>query len=274
MVIKFKTMKKKTRLTITLSQDLLKNVDATIDEQLIRNRSQAIENLLLQSLGKKVSTAVILTGGSQKNQRCLKKINDRYLLSIIIDHLKEHDINKVIICGGKDNNQIYDIFGDGTHLGVNIQYVQEINPLGTAGAIKKAESHINGSTFIVLHGDVLTNLNLSDFIEFHKNEQSIATIGVKPRLGEKKYGMASLQGNKIIKFDKSSANFGISIINTGLYVFDTKVLNFIPKNKPTNLEDDIFPLLVENKELSAFVFQGIWYDISEKKDYDEAVGRW
>lgn len=267
-------MKKKTRLTITLSHDLLKNVDATIDKQLIRNRSQAIENLILQSLGKKVSTAIILTGGSQNPQRCLKKINDRYLLSIIIDHLKKHEITDIVLCGGKDNNKIYDIFSDGTHLGVNLQYVQELNPLGTAGAIKKAESYISGSTFIVLHGDVLTNLNISDFISFHKNEQSIATIGVKPRLGEKKYGMVNLQGNKIIKFDKSSANVGISIINTGLYVFDTKVLNFIPKNKPANLEDDIFPLLVENKELSAFIFQGIWYDISEKKDYDEAVNRW
>jgi NDP-sugar pyrophosphorylase family protein len=267
-------MKKKSRLTITLSQDLLKNVDATIDEQLIRNRSQAIEHLLLQSLGKKVSTAIILTGGSQTNQRCLKKINDRYLLSITIDHLKENDITNIIICGGKDNNKIYDIFEDGTHLGVNLQYVQELNPLGTAGAIKKAEKYITGSTFIVIHGDVLTNLNISDFIEFHKKEQTIATIGVKPRLGEKKYGMVSLQGNKIIKFDKSSANVGISIINTGLYVFDTKVLNFIPHNKATELEDDIFPLLVQNKELSAFVFQGIWHDISEKKDYDEAVGRW
>lgn len=267
-------MIKKTRLTITLSQDLLQNVDSTIDKQLIRNRSQAIEHLLHQSLGKKVSTAVILAGDKSPTPRCLKKIGDRQLLSILIDHLKAHDITNIIICGGKHNNPIYDAYKDGSGLGVTLQYVQELNPLGTAGAIKKAESLITGPTFVVIHGDVLTNLDLSDFIEFHKNEQTIATIGVKPRLGEKKYGMLSLQGNKVVQFTKSSANVGISIINTGLYVFDAKILNFIPKNKPTNLEDDIFPLLVKNRELSAFIFQGIWYDISETKDYEEAVDRW
>lgn len=273
-MIKYDRMIKKSRLTITLSQDLLKNVDATIDEQLIRNRSQAIEHLLQQSLGKKVTTAVVLAGDKSPTPRSLKKIGDRYLFSILIDHLKAHDITNIIICGGKHNNAIYDTFKDGAHLGVNLQYVQELNPLGTAGAIKKAENLITGPTFLVIHGDVLTNLNLSDFIEFHKNEQAIATIGVKPRLGEKKYGMLSLQGNRVIGFTKSSANVGISIINTGLYVFETKILNFIPKNKPSNLEDDIFPLLVKNKELSAFIFQGIWYDISEDKDYEEAVDRW
>lgn len=267
-------MIKKTRLTITLSQDLLKSVDATIDEHLVRNRSQAIEHLLLQSLGKKVTTAVILAGDQSPTPRCLKKIGDRHLLSILIDHLKAHDVTNIIICGAKHNNSIYDQYKDGAHLGVNLQYVQELNALGTAGAIKKAENLITGSTFLVIHGDVLTNLDLSSFIEFHKNEQSIATIGVKPRLGEKKYGMLSMQGNKVVEFTKSSANVGISIINTGVYVFDTKVLNFIPKNKPSNLEDDIFPLLVKNRELSAFIFQGIWYDISEDKDYEEAVDRW
>lgn len=273
-MIKYDRMIKKSRLTITLSQDLLKNVDATIDEHLIRNRSQAIEHLLVQSLGKKVSTAVILAGDTSPTPRCLKKIGDRHLLSVLIDHLKLHDITNIIICGGKHNNAIYDIFKDGANLGVNLQYVQELNPLGTAGAIKKAESLIVGQTFLVIHGDVLTNLDLTSFIEFHKNEQTVATIGVKPRHGEKKYGMLSLQGNKVVEFTKSSANFGISIINTGLYVFETKILNFIPNNKPSNLEDDIFPLLVKNKELSAFVFQGIWYDISEEKDYEEAVDRW
>lgn len=266
--------KKKARLTITISGDLLKNVDATIDNQLIRNRSQAIEHLLAQSLSNKVTTAVILAAGHGDSPRCLKKIGDRRLLSVMLDHLKKFDITNVVICGGKDNNKIYDVYGDGTHFGVSLSYVQELNPLGTAGAIKKAEKYIKGSTFVVIHGDILTNLDIEDFIEFHKNEQTIATIGVKPRLGEKKYGQVSLQGNKIIDFSLSSEGKGISIINTGLYVFDTKILDFIPNNKPTKLEVDIFPILIKNKELSAFIFQGIWYDISEKRDYDEAIDRW
>jgi NDP-sugar pyrophosphorylase family protein len=267
-------MKNKTRLTITLSPDLIKKVDTTIDHQLIRNRSQAIENLISQSLSNKIDTAVILTGGKDKTQHCLKKIGDHYLLSITLDHLKKHQITNIVICARQDDQKIKEIFGNGSSHGVTINYSLENKPLGTAGAIKNAEKFINGDSFVVVHGDVLTSLNITDFINFHNNEQVSATIAVKPRLGEKKYGQVSLQGNRILSFSPSSANLGISIINTGLYIFETKILDLIPKKKISNLENDIFPLLVKNKELSAFIFQGIWHDISEKKDYDEARGNW
>jgi len=267
-------MKNKTRLTITLSPDLLKSVDTTIDHQLIRNRSQAIENLISQSLTNKINTAIILAGDGGKTQRCLKKIGDRYLLSITLDHLKKHQITNVVICAGQDNGKIKKIFGCGSNHGMTINYSPENKPLGTAGAIKNAEKFISGDSFVVIHGDILTNLNITDFIAFHNNEQVSATIAVKPRLGEKKYGQVSLQGNRILSFSPSSTNLGISIINTGLYVFDKKILELIPKNKISNLENDIFPLLVKGRELSAFIFQGIWYDISAKKDYDEAKESW
>lgn len=268
-------MKKKKRLTITLSPDLLKKIDATIDHRSIRSRSHAIESLIMQGLSSPVTTAVILTGGNrQRTLRALRKIHDRYLLAIMIDQLKEHGVTQIIICGGKDNNMIKKIFGDGSSRGVAMNYVKEDKPLGTAGALKKAEPYLTGAPFIVIHGDVLTNLNLTEFIDFHNNEQTLATIGVKPRLGEKRYGKVFLQGNKIIEFLASSIKVGISIVNTGLYIFDHQVLGLIPENQFSNLENDIFPLLIKQEELSAFLFQGIWYDISEEKDYEEAQTRW
>lgn len=268
-------MRNKSRLTITLPHDILKKVDAIVDRRVIRNRSHAIESLIQKSLGAKITTAVILSGGknNQITQRSLKKIQDRHLLSITLEHLKNHGISEVIICAGKSNSDIKKIFGNGSDYGVAIYYVNEDEPSGTAGALKKAEKYLRKSPFLVIHGDTLTNLNLSEFIDFHVNEETMATIAVKPRLSEKKYGQVFMQGNKITKFLAAGATQGISIINTGIYIFEPKVLELIENNKVSNLEDDVFPLLAEKKELSAFLFQGLWYDISEKKDYLEAQGR-
>jgi len=128
--------------------------------------------------------------------------------------------------------------------------------------------------FLVIYGDILTTLDLSNLFEFHFNEGSLATMAVKPRMGELKYGQVFLQGNKIIKFLDTSNDSGISIINTGVYVFDTKIFDIFPAKNNFTLEKDIFPYLAQKKQLSASFFQGIWYDISEEKDYQEAKQHW
>lgn len=266
-------MRNKSRLTITIQNDLLSKIDALVDRRTIRNRSHAIENLILQSLGTKISKAVILAGGESNKEEisCLKKIKDRYLLSITLEHLKNFGLNEIIICSGKNGQKIEEIFGDGSAHGLKIIYSSEEKPLGTAGALKKIEKNLKTAPFLVLHSDTFTNLNISDFINFHLAEGTLATIAVKPRLSEEKYGQVFMQGNKIVRFLAKGAIQGISIINTGIYIFDPKILNLISKDKKTDLETDIFPILAEKEELSAFIFQGMWHDISEDKDYKEAV---
>ena len=81
-------------------------------------------------------------------------------------------------------------------------------------------------------------------------------------MGEKKYGQAFIQGNKIIKFLQTGTTEGISIVNTGLYVLQPQVLERIPAGKQASLESDVFPELAEARELSAFIFQGLWEEVS------------
>lgn len=267
-------MKTKSRLTITLSQDLLVKVDALIDGHTIRNRSHAIESLVKQGLSSQVRTAVILAGGQSSGKKQipgLKQINDRPLLSITFEHLKHYGINQIVMCAGVNEKKLKAEFGNGAKYGVNIVYSSEKKPLGTAGTIKNAEKYLNAGPFLVINDSTLTNLNLEDLFDFHSNEETTATICVKPRMSEKKYGQAFLHGNKIVKFLETSDTEGISIVNVGLYILNPELLSDIPENKYYTLENDVFPKLAEKKELSAFVFQGSWFDSSTESSFNEAV---
>jgi mannose-1-phosphate guanylyltransferase/phosphomannomutase len=266
-------MKTKSRLTITLSQDLLVKVDALIDGHTIRNRSHAIESLVKQGLSSQVSTAVILAGGKHIKGKvpALKKINNRPLLALTLERLKNYGITQVIMCAGINEPAIREEFGKGSKLGINIIYSKEKEQLGTAGALKKAAQHIPDEPFLVINDTTLTNLNLNDLLEFQKQEDTVATICVKPRMSEPKYGQAYLHGNKITEFMDSSQTHGISIVNIGLYVLKPEILDLISDDSYLNLETDIFPKLAKEKELSAFVFQGSWFDASIDGSFNEAV---
>lgn len=269
-------MRKRTRLTITLPNELLKRVDTLVDGSIIRNRSHAVEKILSDGLSPAVSQAVILAGGkSAKRRSLLSLINGQHLLQIVLGQLKTHGILECIICTDHDFiAELQKRFGDGRELGCQITYMPEVESLGTAGALRNCAHLLNQAPFLVLHGDVLTSINISEFIQFHLNEQKLATIGVKPRLGERSFGQVFLQGNSIIKFLERGTDQGISIVNTGLYVLDPSVIGMIPKRKPVFLESDVFPTLAKQGQLSAFIFQGLWYDITSPSLLEEAARRW
>lgn len=270
-------MRKRTRLTITLPNELLKRVDTLVDGSIIRNRSHAVEHLLGEALTQSVSQAVILAGGKPAKRRSLLSlVQGKHLLQITIDQLRKYDITDCIICTDPDLiAELQKRFGDGSNLGMQLTYVPEVEPQGTAGALRNCTKYLRSAPFLVMHGDVLTSINLQEFIEFHKNEQKKATIGVKPRQAERSFGQVFLQGNSIIQFLDRGADQGISIVNTGLYVLDPSVLDLIPKQKtPVNLETDVFPKLAKDGELSAFIFQGLWYDITSPHLLEEASRRW
>lgn len=269
-------MRSRTRLTITLPPDLLAQIEQLIDGHTVRNRSHAIEQLIRQSLAPTVSKAVLLAGGRRGNGQvpALATIQGQALISLTINNLRSYGIHTFIILAGQNEPAIRDCLRGGESHGVAIRYVPEEQPLGTAGALKLAASYLTGGPFLVLHADVLTNINVSDFIRFHLDEKTLATMAVKPRQFEPNYGKVMLQGNHITDFYEASRDQGISIINTGVYLFDPEVLGLIEDGRPSNLESDVFPKLAGLGELCAFLFQGIWFDISTPENYQAAQARW
>lgn len=265
----------KSRLTITLDKDLLKRIDTLIDKKTIRNRSHAIESLISETLAQRIKYAVILAGG-RKNKKCvsLRNINGRTLLHYQIDHLKHYGIKRIIICAGKFGKDIKKQFGDGAQLGVSISYISEPQSLGTAGAVCAAKKFTKDHKFLVLHGDVLTDIDLLRLFEFHKTESTIATIAVKPRLAERRFGKVLIAGNKITHFLEDEGKGGISIVNAGVYIFEPDIFGYFPKKEPSYFEKDIFPQLARSRDLSAYIFQGKWYEVSRYKDYIYAKKKW
>ena len=269
-------MRSKARLTITLDKDLLMQIDKMIDNVKIRNRSHAIESILRERLKPEVSTAVILAGGKKHMDihPALLPIDDRELIFLTLEHLAEAGIRKIFILSGSEGTDLREHLRQHDIFGAHIIHIQEEQPLGTAGAIKAIEDQLGHEPFLVIHADVLTNINLADFIAFHQQERTLVTIAVKPRDAEKKYGKVMLQGNKITEFSEKGQSEGISIINTGVYLLDPDALNLVNENTPSHFEIDIFPKLAALNELSAFLFQGIWFDISDSESYLGAKSRW
>jgi NDP-sugar pyrophosphorylase family protein len=266
----------KSRLTITLSPDVLARLDRRIDGKTLRNRSQAIETLLRESLTPSVSTAVILAGGDQAGEGvpALLPIAGQALVSRTIHHLMGFGVNSFLVLAGEHEEEIRALMGEGESVGASIRYLRERQPRGTGGALKLAEPYLGTDPFLVIHGDVLTDIDIADFIDFHFNENSLATIAVKPRQAEQHFGQVILQGNRIIDFIESSREGGISIVNTGVYLFDPAILGLIEGTSKTQLETRVFPRLARMGELSAFFFQGIWFDISTAESYESAKVRW
>jgi len=269
-------MRTRARLTITLPHAMLHQIDLAGERLGITNRSHSIEHLIGKSLQPKISTAVVLAGGRTLKQLApFKKIHGQYLFVIMVNQLKKYGFERIVVCLPKERHgQFLQTFGNGEGLGVRIEYSVEVRQLGTAGAIKTAGDLLKNEPFLVLHGDILTNMNLHDFIEFHTSEDMPATIAVKPRVGERKYGQIFMQGNKIVKFLKVGTDQGISIINTGIYLINPLVLNMVAYGKLALLEKDIFPVLADRDKLSAFIFQGLWFDLSNPEQLEAAEKRW
>jgi len=268
-------------VTITISQHLLEATDNLIDKEKIRNRSHAIEFILNRFFQPKVKKAVILAGGQGTKLRpytyeipkSLLPVKGKPLLEHLINNLKKNNIVDLIICIGYLGKKIKDYFGDGKRFGVNIIYVEETLPLKTGGAILKAQKYINNNPFLVIHGDILTDLNLIDLINFHKYQKTVSTIALTTVDQPKKYGQLKLHGAKLTNFYNQAEIKKVEshLINCGIYVFEPEIFNFFPKNKSVFMLEDVIKNMINQKKVAGFVFEGKWFDVGTPENYEEAI---
>ncbi len=264
--------RKKERLTISLPKDVLTSLENAIDGKEIRNMSHAIEHFLRKSLKPSVTHAVILAGrpAKTKTHPSLTMIEGRTLLDITLEHLAKAGFKNVYILAGPHTAILKKSLGHS--YGLKIHWTPETKPLGTGGALKLLENQIR-EPFLVLHGDILTNIPFQSFIDFHLYEATLVTIAVKPRHSEPQYGQATLQGNRITAFSQHDHGMGISIINTGVYLVNPAIFSYLPQG-PSTIEADVFPRLAAENQLSAFFFQGMWFDITNHSNMREVIRRY
>ena len=271
------------RLTITLKKSILAKVDNLIDGTRLRNRSHAIETLISRSLTPQINTAVVLAGGKGINMRPftfempkgLFPVAGKPILEHVIDLLRSYNIRNLIFSVGHLGEKIQQYFSDGQKFGVKITYVKEKSELGTGGALILARKYLKETPFIVIHGDILIDLDLHDLISFHFDSSSLATIALTTVLDPSKYGEVILHGSKITDFIEKplKGEQKSQLISCGLYVVDREIYSYLPKKGSAQLEN-VFPRLAKNKLLSGFPFEGDFLDIGTPEAYEKAIKMW
>ncbi len=274
------------RLTITLKREILNSVDHIVDGTKIRNRSHAIEYLLSKNFFSQETKVVILTGGkgvklrplTYEMPKALLPIHGKPILQHTIEHMAKSGFRDVIISTGYLGKKIKEYFKDGSNFGIKITYVeQKSEELGTARPLLDCSKFIDKSLFILWYADVLAKVDLFDMLNFHQNSKSIVTMGITSVEKSSDWGVVGMRGTKIVDFierpkDKNASNIS-HLINTGIYVMEPEVLNYISKASKS-LEVDVFPRLAREEKLSGYSLYGQWFDVGSLENYEAAVKEW
>jgi mannose-1-phosphate guanylyltransferase/phosphomannomutase len=198
---------------------------------------------------------------------------NRPMMLHIVELLKNHEITDLVMLLYHQPLVIKNFFRDGSEFGVKITYVTPLEDMGTAGAVKCAEKFLD-ERFVIISGDLLTDFNLEKIIAFHAEKGAKATITLTSVKDPLQFGVVITDKEKRITQFLEKPGWGEVIsdtINTGIYVLEPEVLKFIPEGENFDFSQDLFPLLLEQKEpLYGVTAKGYWRDIGNTDSYREA----
>ncbi len=227
--------------------------------------------------------AIILAGGEGTRLRPLTCDRPKPMLNImgapIMEHciklLKKHAITEIAVTEGYMAGKIREFFGDGTALGVRLTYFNEDTPLGTAGALKNAWDFVDGD-FVAMSGSVITDMDITSLIRFHKSRKALASIALAPASPYPHRATMTIgEGGRINRLFEST-DWGLvasSYISCGVGVLSPKLLTLIPEGIFTDLIRDIFPVLLNDKRgIYGMPHGGYWCNIGSLGDYRRCHG--
>jgi len=220
--------------------------------------------------------AVILVGGEGKRLRPLTStvpkpvvpLVDRPFISFMLEWLREHGIDDVIMSCGFLATSVRNVLGDGSGLGIRLRFVEEPNPRGTAGALKFAEPLLD-QRFLMLNGDVLTDLNLTEQMAQHERTGAKATLALVPVPDPTAYGLVHLNEDRSVRefLEKpSSDRIDSNLISAGAYVLERQLLELVPAERNVSIEREVWPLLIGDG-LYGFPSDSYWLDIGTPERY-------
>ena len=226
--------------------------------------------------------AIILVGGFGTRLRPLTNDKPKQMLTVgnkpmlenVIQELSQHGITEVILSMGFKPDIFIDKYPEEVCAGLPLKYVVEPTPLDTAGAIRfaVAESGIK-DTFLVCNGDVITETDLSELIDFHKAITAEATISLTPTTNPSQYGIVPTdKSGKVTGFIEkpSGPDFETNLINAGYYVMEPSVVNRIANDRPVSVETEVFPNMVEDERLFAVPSDRYWIDAGTPETFLKA----
>jgi mannose-1-phosphate guanylyltransferase / phosphomannomutase len=225
--------------------------------------------------------AVVMAGGEGTRLRPLTSNQPKPMVPIvgkpcmehILELLEQHGIDEVIVTVAFMPQAIRSYFGDGEALGLAVEYSVEESPLGTAGSVRLASGKLD-EPFLVISGDALCDVDLSEIVRTHEQKGAAVTIGLKSVENPLEFGIVVTDEEGRIERFLEKPSWGqvfSDTINTGIYVLDPEVLNHIPSDRPYDFSKELFPLLLEmGRPLYGHVFDGYWQDIGNLDQYRQA----
>jgi len=191
-----------------------------------------------------------------------------------IDRIKRAGITEIILSLSYQPRKITDIFGDGIKYGVTMRYTHEDLPRGTAGAFKAAENLID-DTSIVMNGDVLSDTDLLEVLEYHRSRKADATIVVARVMNPVGYGLVESDSDgRVLRFTEKPPEDEVTgdTVNAGIYILERSILERIPAEGAQSFERELFPAMVQDgARVYSYLTHGYWQDIGSPQKYLEAT---
>ena len=244
---------------------------------LIDENDRVVDLVVIEDILPKESlplNAVVMAGGygtrllplTEELPKPMLPIGNRPLMEHIIEQLQQTGIQRVNITTHYLGNKIRNHFGDGRNFGVNINYVEEDKPLGTAGALGLMEKP--DKPLLVINGDILTQVDFRAMLNYHRKHNSDLTVGVRQYAFDVPYGVIECDGPFVQRLkEKPKYNF---LVNAGIYLLEPSVHPYIPSDQLYDMTDLIESLLADNRTVVSFPIVEYWLDVGQPVDYKKA----
>ncbi|MDX6630772.1 MAG: mannose-phosphate guanylyltransferase [Gaiellales bacterium] len=220
--------------------------------------------------------ALILAGGEGTRLRPLTTtvpkpvvpLVDRPFIQFMLDWLIGHGVDDIVMSCGHMASGVRNVLGDGSAFGIRLRYVEEQQPLGTGGALKYAEPLLD-ERFLMLNGDVLTDMDLTAQIAQHERTGARGTLALTPVEDPSAYGLVRIgEGGEVQEFVEKPSPDQIDThnISAGAYVLERSILELVPPDRNVSIEREVWPLLIGNG-LYGFPSDSYWLDIGTPARY-------
>lgn len=197
----------------------------------------------------------------------LMPLDDHAIIEVLLKWLRRWGITRVIITLGYLGHLIRAICGDGRQWDMEISYSEEPEPLGTIGPLRRIDKHLT-ETFLVLNGDLITDLDLCAFASYHSQCKAPVTVAVTRKPIAVDLGVLESEDNRLVRFrEKPTLNFQVSM---GIYCIEPSVIELIPKSVPFGFDDLMHAMLRLEIPVHLFQHEGLWLDIGREEDFCHA----
>ena len=244
-----------------------------VDERGIIKEVHLIKDFLTTSIYE--NWVIIMAGGlgirlAPLTNDCPKpmlKIGDKPILEIIVEGLRKQNFKNIFISVNYKSSQIKEYFGDGNGYGVTINYIDEEKALGTAGALNLLPEKPD-IPFIVINGDLISNLNFTNILDFHEEHEGVMTVCVKEYDLKVPYGVINVDNHLINSIEEKPVY--TFFVNSGIYCLDPVCVDFVPKNEFIDMTTLLKQIKENGKKVCAFPIVEYWLDVGRHSDFKKA----